>query len=263
MRANTLKTLMDSGVVTINGWVSGDSPYLAEVLSYSGLDSVTIDLQHGMFGLDGAVRLIQAVSAGPAIPLARCSELNPAQIGKLLDAGAYGIICPSVDTAEQAIALVTACTYPPQGSRSFGPSRGLLYGGPDYVAEAGSTILVIAMIESATALANLEAIVAVPGLSGVYVGPNDLALSLGEAPGEWPLSPRMLDAVTRIVATAHAAGLKAGIFCGDGAIARDCAELGYDLVTPANEAGILRQSVAERIEIIRGFARSGGATGGY
>ena len=263
MRANTLTALMDSGVVTINGWISGNSPYLAEVLSYSGLDSVTIDLQHGMFGLDAAVSLIQAVSSGPAIPLARCSELNPAQIGKLLDAGAYGIICPSVDTVEHATALVAACNYPPQGTRSFGPSRGLLYGGPDYVAEAGSTILVLAMIESATALANLEAIVAVPGLSGVYVGPNDLALSLGETPGQWPLSPRMLDAVKRVVTAAHSVGLKAGIFCGTGAIARDCAALGYDLVTPANDAGIIRQSVAERIALIRGAASAGGNTGGY
>src|ERR1700737_1575156 len=128
--------MLGSATPAVTAWVSIDSPYLAEVLSYCGYDAVTIDLQHGMFGLDGAIALLQAVSAGPAVPMARCPSHDHSTIGKLLDAGAFGIVCPAIDSAVEAAAFVSACRYPPTGRRSFGPSRGLLYGGPDYVEHA-------------------------------------------------------------------------------------------------------------------------------
>ena len=200
MRPNRLRDVLASGATASPAGCRPTAAYLAEVQSYCGYDAVTVDLQHGMFGLDRAVTLLQAVSAGPATPLARCPSHDPATIGKLLDAGAYGIICPAIDDAAQAAAFVRACRYPPAGTRSFGPSRGLLYGGPDYLAHADETILTLAMVESVESLANLEAILETPGLDGVYVGPNDLALSLGEAPvrpsrrlgspTRWPASPR-------------------------------------------------------------------------
>jgi 4-hydroxy-2-oxoheptanedioate aldolase len=232
--------------------MSTDSPYLAEVLSHCGYDAVTVDLQHGMFDLGRAVQLLQAVSAGPAVPLARCSALNAAEIGKLLDGGAYGIICPAVDTAEHAEAFVAACRYPPRGARSYGPSRGLLYGGADYVDHADDTVLTWAMVESAAALANLDAILAVPGLDGVFVGPNDLALSLGERPGSLPLPEPVASAMTRIAAAARAAGRWAGAFSPDPHLARRLIEAGYQLVAPGNDVSVLRQAAAERIAIARG-----------
>jgi 4-hydroxy-2-oxoheptanedioate aldolase len=231
--------------------MSTDSPYLAEVLSHCGYDAVTVDLQHGMFGVDRAIQLLQAVSAGPAVPLARCGEVNPAQIGKLLDAGAYGIICPAVDTAEQAAAFVRACRYPPSGARSYGPSRGLLYGGADYVDHADDTILTLAMAESADALANLDAILDVPGLDGIFVGPNDLALSLGERPGV-PLAESVGSAMHRAAAAARASGRLAGAFCPDPALARHLVEAGYQLIAPGNDVSVLRQAAAERIALVRG-----------
>ena len=252
MRANRLRDVLASGEPAITGWVSVGSPYLAEVLSYCGYDAVTVDLQHGMFGLDGAVTLLQAVSAGPATPLARCPSHEPATIGKLLDAGAYGLICPGVDDADQAAAFVRACRYPPTGARSFGPSRGLLYGGPDYLAHADETILTWAMVESVRSLSNLEAILDTPGLDGVYVGPNDLALSFGEVPGVAQQSPQVTDALARIAAAASAAGRWAGIFCADAATARQMIDLGYHLVTPGNDVGILRAAVTQRVDTVRG-----------
>jgi 4-hydroxy-2-oxoheptanedioate aldolase len=251
MRPNRLRDVLASGTPAITGWVSVDSPYLAEVLSYSGYDAVTVDLQHGMFGLGSAVTLLQAVGAGPAVPLARCPSHDPATIGKLLDAGAYGIICPAVDDATQAAAFVRACRYPPAGARSFGPSRGLLYGGPDYLSRADDTILTWAMVESAESLANLQEILSTPGLDGIYVGPNDLALSLGEVPGPGQPSPQVLAALLRIAEAARSAGLWAGVFCADPAMARQMIEIGYHLVTPGNDVGILRAAVAQRIEAIR------------
>lgn len=234
----------------MNGWLSGDSAYVAEALSHSGYDSITVDLQHGMFGVDGAIRLLQAISAGPAVPMARCPSLDPALIGKLLDAGAYGIICPAIDTAEQARALVSACCYPPAGTRSFGPARAVLYGGPDYADSADETVLTWAMVESAESLGNLEGIVSVPGLDGVYIGPNDLALSLG-APRQATPAPAVEAAIRQILATAHGAGLMAGLFCADGAEAGRWVAAGFDLVTPGNDVGILRAAVAERIALAR------------
>ncbi|HVU90861.1 MAG TPA: aldolase/citrate lyase family protein [Jatrophihabitans sp.] len=265
MRTNTLRQTLDGGWTAIAAWLSVDSPYLAEVLSHCGYDTVTVDLQHGMFGLDRAISLLQAVSAGPSTPMARCPSLEPATIGKLLDAGAYGIICPAVDTPQQAAAFVAACRYPPTGVRSFGPARGLLYGGADYASRADDTVLTWAMIESATALANLEAIVRTPGLDGVYVGPNDLALSLGEVPGAAEPSPAVLAALGRVLEAARAAGRFAGLFCPDAALARRMAEAGYHLVTPGNDVGVLRAAAAERIATVRGAAAASAApaTGGY
>lgn len=251
MRTNHLRTVFGAGGTAINGWISSASPFAAEALSHAGFDSVTIDLQHGMFGIEGAIALIHAVGSGPAVPIARCPSLDPAVIGKLLDAGAYGIICPSVDTAEQAAAFVAACRYPPVGRRSFGPARGLLYGGSDYVAHADGTVLTWAMIESAEALAELDAILAVPGLDGIYVGPNDLALSMGYEPGTAEPPPPVAAAIERIRVAARSADVRSGIFCAGAESAARMAAGGWDLVTPGNDIAILRSAAAAGVAIIR------------
>ena len=265
MRASTVRALLADGRTVVNGWLSADSAYAAEALSYAGFDAVTVDLQHGMFDLGSALSLVQAVSAGPAMPMARCPSLDPAVIGKLLDGGAYGIICPSVDTAEQASAFVAACRYPPTGRRSFGPSRGLLYGGRDYVDQADDTILAWAMVESVEALANLDAILATPGLDGVYVGPNDLALSLGLRPGTAAPPPEVDEALARILSAAQRAGVATGIFSATAAGAAEMAGRGWNLVTPGNDIAILKEAAAARVATVRGSAPAagGGGGGGY
>ena len=263
MRGNRVKELIDGGGFAVNAWVSCDSPYVAEVLSHAGYDAVTIDHQHGMFGLDRVITLLQAVSAGPAMPMVRCSHLDVAEIGKLLDAGAYGLICPSIDTAEQCVELVAACRYPPVGRRSFGPSRGLLYGGPDYVDHANDTVSVWAMIESREALENLPEIVAVPGLDGVYVGPNDMALSLGVAPATSPVAAEVREALSRVLEVGHAAGVAVGAYCADAQMAAALVGEGYDLVTPGNDVVLLREGAAQRLAATRGKRSSGVADAGY
>lgn len=262
MRSNTVRNVIDSGGTAINAWVSMDSGYGAEVLSHAGFDSVTVDAQHGMFGRDAVVRLLQAVSAGPATPMVRPSSLDFAEIGWLLDAGAYGIIAPSTDTPELARELVDACLYPPLGRRSFGPSRGVLYGGADYVGAAAGVIMPWAMIESSRALSHLEEILATPGLYGVYIGPNDLALDLGLSPGG-PIAGEVEAAARHIIARAHAHGLAAGIFCSGGEEAGRWSQLGADLVTPGNDVSLLRSGAAERIARARNHLAPAEATGGY
>lgn len=251
MRSNHLRTVFNAGGSAVNGWISASSPFAAEVMSHAGFDSVTVDLQHGMFGIDGAIALVHAVGSGDAVPMARCPSLDAAVIGKLLDAGAYGIICPSIDTAEQAAEFVTACRYPPVGRRSFGPARGLLYGGPDYVAHADETVLAWAMIESAHALDELDAILEVSGLDGIYVGPNDLALSMGYEPGAAEPVPPVAEAIERIQAAARSAGVLSGIFCSGAESAARMAAGGWDLVTPGNDMAILRSAAAARVATVR------------
>ena len=251
MRPNTLRTTIAAGHPAVNGWVSGNSGYAAEVLSHAGFDSVTIDAQHGMFGRDTVVTLLQAISTGPAIPLVRPSSTNAAEIGWLLDAGAYGIIAPSIDTPELAGELVAACRYPPAGRRSFGAARGLLYGGKDYVDAASDVVTVWAMIESVSAVKHLEQIIATPGLYGVYLGPNDLALDLGLPPGRGVVD-QVADIAHRILEVAAAHGVATGLFCADGEEARHWADQGFNLVTPGNDMSLLRTAAADRIATIRG-----------
>lgn len=259
MRPNLIKARHAAGQPMINAWLSIPSAYAAELVASQGFDCVTVDLQHGMIGFDAAVTMLQAISATAAAPLVRCSSAHGPEIMKLLDAGAYGVICPQVDTPAQAALLVAACRYPPTGNRSFGPARGLLYGGADYFDGANQQIVALAMIESQQALHNLDAILDTPGLDGVYVGPNDLALSLGGRPGAEP-SARTADAIALILAGARARGQIAGIFCGgaEGAIQR--LAQGFGLVTPGNDAQVLAAGCRDRVAAVRGAAQ-GASTG--
>lgn len=254
MRPNRLKQLQQEKRTAVNAWVSMGSGYLAEVLGHSGFDAVTVDLQHAPFGFDQAVHLLQAISSTPAVPLARCAGLTLAEINKLLDAGAYGIICPLIDSVDEAALFARSCRYPPRGARSFGPARGLLYGGSDYLSKADDEILSLAMIETPNALEQIERIMDVDELDGVYVGPSDLGIAMGLGPNAWP-DERITQAIEHILDVAHARGKYAGIFCGPAAMGEACTALGYDLVTPGNDVNLLRAGATERIEGVRNAQR--------
>ena len=205
-----------------------------------------------MMGPDIAVSMFQAISATPAMPFARVSCNDLAQVNRLLDAGAYGVICPMVSTAEDARRFADACRYPPQGKRSFGPARGLLYGGPDYFGHANDEVVALAMIETVEGLENLDAIVATAGLDGIYVGPNDLCLALGVAPSAESEEPAVRDAISRIVDTCRGAGKAAGVFCSSGAAAAMRAEQGFNFVTPGNDASVLGKALKAEVSAARG-----------
>jgi 4-hydroxy-2-oxoheptanedioate aldolase len=251
MRPNLLKQKFRAGESIVNAWLSIPSSYAAEVVASQGFDSVTVDLQHGMIGFDSAVGMLQAISITSATPMVRSPSRDTAEIMRLLDAGAYGVICPSIDTAEMASEFVRACRYPGAGTRSFGPARGTLYGGADYFTHANDEIMAFAMIESQQALDNLDAILATPGLDGVYIGPNDLALSLGATPSAQP-DDVVERAIGEILAKTLRQGLLAGIFCGDGDIARRRLEQGFHLVTPGNDANALAAASSSRVLAARG-----------
>lgn len=252
MRRNRIRDLKAAGEPIVNAWLSIGSSYAAESIAHQGFDAVTVDGQHGMIGFDVALTMLQAISTTDAVPLVRPSRNDAAEIMRFLDAGAYGIICPMISTAADAAALVAACRYPPTGLRSFGPARGLLYGGGDYLAHANAEILVLAMIETAEGLANLDAIVATPGLDGIYIGPNDLALALGHPPLAESREPEMIAAIETIRAAVADAGKIAGIFCSGGPGAAQRVAEGFDLVTPGNDAALLRGAMAAAAAAARG-----------
>jgi len=251
MRPNKLRQMHRDGRPIVNAWLSIPSAYASEVACHTGVDAATVDCQHGMVGFSDAIAMFQAIGTTDAVPMVRPSANDPAQIMRFLDAGAYGVICPMISTAGQAAQLVAACRYPPVGTRSFGPARGALYGGPDYFERANEEILVLAMIETREALANLDAILATPGLDGVYVGPNDLAIELGHSPKSEHDHPDVTGAVERIRAAVVSRGLLAGIFCSSGEAAQMRLRQGFHLVTPGNDAAVFRSAYAEHVRHAR------------
>ncbi|KNC08598.1 2,4-dihydroxyhept-2-ene-1,7-dioic acid aldolase [Klebsiella sp. RIT-PI-d] len=263
MRKNRLKTAFRENTPIINGWLAIPSGYSAEIIGHQGYDAVTVDLQHGMIDFASALTMLQALSATPAVPLVRVADNNPAQIMRVLDAGAYGAICPMISSAEQARCFVAACRYPPLGVRSFGPARGLLYGGSDYPQHANNEILTLAMIETREGLANLDAILDTDGLDGVFIGPNDLSLTLTGSASAESQHPAMLAAVNKVIECCHKHQKMAGIFCTSGAAAAERIVQGFHFVTPANDVMQLGRASREAIALARGNVIPATGASGY
>lgn len=254
MRENALRQAWAEGRRTVNGWLSMPSGFVAEVMAHQGWDSLTIDLQHGLIDYQTAVHMLQAISTTPVVPMARVPWLDPGILMKILDAGAYGVICPMIDSAAEVEQLVRACRYPPRGMRSMGPIRANLYAGADYARHANDTVLVLAMIETAEALADLDAILAVEGLDGIYVGPSDLSNALGCPPVLDPEEQKVVAAIEHVLRRAKDRGLAAGIHTATPAYARRMHALGFDFVSVASDARLLAQKSQEALAEIRGTA---------
>lgn len=250
---NALRETLKSGKTAINGWVAIPSPYAVETYAAQGFDSVTIDMQHGNTFPSDAVSLFQAVRASSsAVPMARPAWNDPAAIMQLLDAGALGIICPMINTKAQAEALVQSARYAPLGGRSFGPYRaGVTYGG-DYWKHANDEVLVFAMIETREALANLDAILSVKGIDGVYLGPSDLSLSLGKTPTLDPTDGEVLAAMKSIVAKTRAKGLYAGAHTDGSKTALKRLSEGWQFTTLLNDVRAMATQAQSWVREVRG-----------
>ena len=236
MRKNKLKEIFKQNKSVINGWLQIPSSFSAEVMAHQGWDSLTIDMQHGVIDYPNALQMLQAISSTDTIPMARVNWNEPGQIMKILDAGAYGVICPMVSNREQAEKFVQACQYPPRGYRSFGPIRGLIYGGSDYADHANNEILKLAMIETKEALENLDKIMSTPGLDGIYIGPADLSLAIGELPGfDKPEGSPTYEQITNILKHAKKNNIVAGIHNGTPEYAQKMIDIGFQLVTVGSD----------------------------
>ncbi len=252
--ANALRALWAAGRPVVNGWLAIPDGFAAEVVAQAGFDSVTVDLQHGVQDYRSMVACFQAMQARPVVPMARVPWNEPGIIGKVLDAGAYGVICPMVNTAGEAAALVAAMRYPPQGQRSNGPIRAGMYGGTAYQATANGEVLCIPMIETREAVANLDAILDVPGVDAVYIGPSDLGFSMGLAPLLDREEPEILAVYARVLEATHRRGQRAGVHCVAPEYAARMLRMGFDLVTPDTDAGLLLGAARAAVQRLRGGA---------
>ena len=232
MRKNRLKEIFKSGKSAVNGWLQIPNSFTAELMANQNWDSLTLDMQHGVIDYPNAVGMLQAISTTQVVPMARVNWNEPGQIMKILDAGAYGIICPMVSNKKEADNFVKACMYPPNGYRSYGPIRGLVYGGPDYADEANNEILKFAMIETKESLENLDEIMKTPSLDGIYIGPADLSLAIGQKPSfDKPEGDPVYDVIMKILEHAKKNNIIAGIQNGQPEYADKMIKKGFQLVT--------------------------------
>jgi 4-hydroxy-2-oxoheptanedioate aldolase len=191
--------------------------------------------------------MLQAISTTDAVPVVRVPWNDPGLIMRVLDAGCYAVICPMINTREEAEAFVGACRYPPEGYRSNGPYRATIYGGQDYTDHANETVVTMAMIETQQALENLNEILSVQGLDAVFVGPSDLGQSLGHGPGTDRGEPAVVEAIERVLAAARDHSLAAGIFTGSPEYASRMAGNGFQFVTISSDARLMASAAASAI----------------
>lgn len=254
MKQNRIKTMWSAGKPVLNGWLAIPNSFSAEIMGEQGYDAITIDLQHGAVDEQTALAMFQAMRASDVVPMVRVPWLQPGSVMKMLDSGAYGVICPMINDRRQAEEFVSYLRYPPNGVRSYGPYRASMSAGADYRSEADREIIGFAMIETAEAMRNLREIVATPGLDAVYVGPADLAIGLTGAkypPGFDREEPEIVDAIRQVLSAAHDAGIRAGLHCGTAAYAVRAIEWGFDLVTVASDARLLAAASSASVRAVR------------
>jgi 4-hydroxy-2-oxoheptanedioate aldolase len=263
MRANRLRTLWNSGGAAVNGWLAIPNSFATETMAHQGWDTLTVDMQHGVNDYQAMVTMLQAISTTDTVPVVRVPWLEPGILMKSLDAGAYAVICPMVNTREDAQKLVAWTSYAPRGTRSFGPVRAMLYAGADYPQHANDTIVRFAMIETAQALDNLDDILSVEGLDAVYIGPSDLSLSLGCAPTMDDLDPKAAQAVEHILARAKVHGRVAGIHNTTPETALARIAKGFQFVTVSSDARLMAAGAQQVMARMRAGQAQPTASGAY
>ena len=263
MRENRLRQIWKSGGAAVNGWLAIPNSFSAETMAHQGWDTLTIDLQHGVVDYQAMVPMLQAISTTATVPVVRVPWLEPGILMKTLDAGAYAVICPMINSREDAQKLVAYTHYAPRGTRSFGPIRALLYGGADYAQHANDTIVTFAMIETAKALDNLDEIMSVEGLDAIYIGPSDLSLALGCRPVFDDVDEKAAQAIDHILERAKAHGLVAGIHNGtaEGALKRIAK--GFQFVTVSSDARLIASGAQQVIAKMRAGQAPSGGSGSY
>jgi 4-hydroxy-2-oxoheptanedioate aldolase len=262
--SNRLKEKLKAGQPgLLNAWLVLGSPAVAEVVSRQPWDSVTVDMQHGLSDFETTVSMLRAMNGSNVTPIVRVPWLEPGIIMRILDAGALGIICPMVNSREQCEAFVSYCRYAPAGVRSFGPTRAPLVSGGDYYKHANDHILAFAMIETEQAVRELDAILSVPGLDGVYIGPSDLSLTLGLDPVTDMSHPRLLEVIEHIRSKAAAAGKYTVMHCSPIDYAVAMADKGFSMRTVSNDTRLLAIASEQLFKQVRAAAAPADNRGAY
>jgi 4-hydroxy-2-oxoheptanedioate aldolase len=259
MRKNTALAAWMAGKQTIGAWLSVANPQTAELMANAGFDWLCIDLQHGLVDYGDLRSMLPAISTTDTVPFVRVSWNDPAQIMKVLDAGAMGVIVPLVNNRQEAEQAVACCRYPPDGMRSFGPARAAVYGGSGYVTGANSEIACIVMVETREGIDKIEEIVATPGLNGVYVGPSDLAYALGLPPVGDTDNALHMETVAHILKTCKDAGVPAGCHTSSLPWAQKRLQMGFNFVTLGSDAGFMMRAANSELRAARETITAGAA----
>ena len=233
-------------------WLAIPDSFSAEIMAGANVDYVCVDQQHGVVDYTSMVPMLQAIGVAGAAPITRVLSNDPYQIMKSLDAGALGVIVPLVNNAEEAARAVAACHYPPRGIRSYGPIRAASVIGSKDPEELAGEVLCIVMIETLEGLEKVEEIAATPGVDGIYIGPADLALSLGLQPTTKIVENAHVEAVRNIREACKEHGIVSGMHATSGEWARKHAEAGFNMVTVAADTSLLEDGARREVAAARG-----------
>ncbi len=234
------------------GWISIPNALVTETVARVGFDYICLDLQHGFIDYQIAVQLLQLIGLGQSVPIVRPPLNDTTWIGRLLDAGAMGLIIPMINSVEDAQAAVDATRYAPHGTRSWGPVRPLMHTtATDYLQKGQFEIAVMPMIETVSALNDVEKIVQVEGVNGVYVGPSDLHLALGLEPSYDSDHPRFVEAIDHVLATCQKAGVFVGIH-GTAELAPKRFAQGFRMINAAADLAILKSGMTHALKNAQG-----------
>jgi len=254
--AFTLAKRLRDGETVFSGWCGLPYPIVAETIGRDGFAAVTLDSQHGLWDVDGLLTAIAAVRQGGSAPIVRVPVGQFAMVSRVLDFGAEGIIAPMINTAADARALAAAAKFPPIGERSWGPHRATTLAGLSdqsvYLREANDHIVTLAMIETRTALANLDAIVDTPGVDGLFLGPSDLSITLSDGKNLDPLSKEVERELDRIVAAAQRAKKIPGAYCHSAERAAALAKRGMRFLAVMSDLALLRAGTAAAMKVLKG-----------
>ncbi len=237
----SLRSLFAGPAPVAMAWLTSPDPLIAEAISRAGFDVVALDMQHGAIDAGEALRLLQVIGGAGLPAVVRVPWNEPAAIMKALDLGAWGVIAPMLEGPDDVRDLVASCLFPPRGRRSYGPTRGHALLGAAYGARANEEVVPIAMIETRAALDGLDAILQVPGLGAVFVGPADLSQALGGPPGADFESGPVAEALVHVAARCAAHGVPAGLYTRAPAYARRMLELGFRFVVAGSPLQYVEQ----------------------
>lgn len=252
MKPNPLREIWRQGRTAFGVWSMTPDAFVAELVARAGYDYVCVDGQHGLADFSEMLSIFQATDAVGAAPIARVLSNDAGAIGRALDAGASGVIVPLVNNVEEAASAVAACRYPPGGVRSYGPVRAAEVLGSKSPQDLDGEVLCFVMVETREGLEQVEEIAATPGLEGIYIGPADLALSLGLAPTLEITEKAHVEAVRRIQEACRENGIAAGIHCGSGEWARRHAEAGFEVVTVTMDTKLITEAARRELDVARG-----------
>lgn len=251
MRENTVLKKLRDGKPSIGSWLTLDSPLVAGIMAQAGFDWVMIDTEHGTMDYQGMLSAIHAMLPTPTIPLVRVAWNDCALIKRALDAGAMGILVPMVMNKEEAKMAVEAVRFPPIGRRSFGGLAVRVFYGEDYFSEANKEILLALQIEHIEAVDRVEEICQVQGFDLIFIGPNDLASSMGLLGTPFKENPRWWEAVERVLKVANEMNKPVGIHAVSSNEVRFYIQKGFRFVALSTDAQLLRQTLDECLASLR------------